>query len=139
MSTVTLVNLKRILLLVMSVFEIAACSSSGGSPLNTREDFDTWQTSNDGTAFRYTLTWYVPPDQLFGNERNSFIASLGLHNSPVRRPFLSLNNEDKLRLEDYAVQLLKNKMSEKTLCPDGYLINETRWHEQSVVLAGHCN
>lgn len=62
---------------------------------------------NEADEFTLEMTWFVPPSVLFGNEKNSILANMGLKSQTQRMTNLSLNNQTKIRLEDIAINRLE--------------------------------
>ena len=124
------------LILGFCVF-VAACQSSN-SQLNVRHSLFPFTTQSGQQTFDYTMTWYVPPAQLFGSERGTIIANMGLPSERFRSPRLSLDNETKIKLEDVAVKSLENELNKAEFCQQGYEIQSIKWLERAIHFSGIC-
>lgn len=116
------------------VIFVQSCSSNNNKNLKIRHSF----TSNNSNNFFFTMTWYVPPSVLFGNETQSIIANMGLKTRPASRPKLNIDNETRLKLEDISIKRLENELVKNNMCTSGYKIKSTRWLERSIELNGIC-
>lgn len=115
---------------------LSACSSNKNKQLQIRHSFE---PKSERQMFDFEMTWFVPPAVLFGNEKNSILANMGLKTRPQVNPSLSIDNETRLRLEDIAIKRLENELVSHKMCPDGYKINQTNWLDRSIRFVGRCH
>ncbi|GAA0856993.1 hypothetical protein [Aliiglaciecola litoralis] len=90
-------------------------------------------------GFDFHMTWFVPPEVLFGNQQNTIIANIGLVSRPQQKPRLEISNETRLRLEEIAVKRLEQELKDNDMCSQGYKIKQTKWFERSIAFIGTCH
>lgn len=95
-------------------------------------------TTDSLDRFSFHMTWFVPPSVLFGNEKNSIIANMGLKSQTQRATSLSIDNQSKLKLEDIAIARLEKEIKNNQMCKTGYTIQTTKWLERSILFKGSC-
>lgn len=120
--------------LVFALCLLSSCSSKNDKQLQIRHSFLPLKSN----TFFFSMTWYVPPAVLFGNETESIIANMGLKTRPQIRPALNIDNETRLRLEDISISRLENELVKNDMCTNGYKIESTKWLERSIELSGTC-
>jgi hypothetical protein len=125
-------------LIVWSVLINAGCSANSDRHLQIRHSFIATEQNEPKDGFDFSMTWYVPPSVLFGNEKNSIIANMGLMTLPQQNPTLSISNETRLRLEEIAVKRLDQELRDNQMCQQGYRIQRTKWLERSISFVGTC-
>ena len=125
-------------LLCLSLSGVGGCVSSSTNDLHLRDQLIPLVGENGQQNFDYTMTWFVPPRVLFGNERRSIIANMGLQSTAGMRAEIDLDKETRLQLEDLAVRKLESALREQDLCPSGYQIEQTRWLDRSISFRGRC-
>jgi len=113
---------------------LQSCSSNNDKQLQIRHSFLPLKSN----TFYFSMTWYVPPSVLFGNETNSIIANMGLKTRPETRPVLNIDNETRLKLEDISITRLENELVKNDMCTKGYTLKSTKWLERSIELSGTC-
>ncbi len=118
----------------VSILSLFSCSSNNDRKLQIRHSFAPLTTS----TFNFDLTWFVPPSVLFGNEKQSIIANMGLKTSPRSEPRLNISNETRLKLEELSIKRLENELVENDMCAQGYKIESTQWLERSIQHNGSC-
>lgn len=117
---------------------IAGCKTNDESQLHIRHSFVPIGDADNQRGFSFEMAWFVPPAQLFGTEKRSIIANMGLSTAPNGSPRINLDNETRLRLEDVAITKLKKSLEQHKHCEQGYKITHTRWLERSIQFDGLC-
>lgn len=118
-------------------FTLQGCASKS-EDLYIRHDLLPLSHHSGLQKFDYTMTWYLPPAQMFGSERKTIIANLGLSSKRTGASWIVLDNETKLKLEDVAIKGLEKELRATDICLDGYKIESTKWLERSIQFTGYC-
>lgn len=120
--------------LVFALCVLSSCSSNNDKQLQIRHSFLPLKAN----TFYFSMTWYVPPSVLFGNETESIIANMGLKTRRSSRPVLNIDNETRLELEEISISRLENELVKNDMCANGYKVQSTKWLERSIELGGTC-
>ena len=102
-----IIKSKARLIMMFSCITIVSCSSKNDHHLQIRHSFEATHDVSAKDGFDFLMTWFVPPEVLFGNQQNTVIANMGLVSRPQPNPRLEISNETRLRLEDIAVKRLE--------------------------------
>ncbi|TRY30839.1 hypothetical protein [Aliiglaciecola sp. M165] len=137
MNLVNPQQLINYVILGFSLFLIG-CASNSDNQLQIRHSFEVIDSPAEKQKFDFVMTWFVPPAVLFGNEKNSILANMGLKTRPQTNPSLSIDNETRLRLEEIAIKRLENELVDHEMCQKGYKISLTNWLDRSIRFIGHC-
>lgn len=125
--------LKGVGITLLTVILFTACSSNNAT-LETRDDIDFETISDDQQRFTYNMYWFVPHSSQRYRRDQSLLAIIGIGN---RQP-VSVDNANKLKLEDLAVSKLSAKLKENSRCATGHKIENTLWFDRSIQLTGKC-
>lgn len=116
---------------------LTGCVANDESQLHVRHVFDK-RITPQSNGFAFSMTWFLPPEELFGSQKNSIFANMGLKSTKHQIPRFSIDNETRLKLEDIAIKRLENELESNQMCPHGYKIEQIKWLERSIEFVGTC-
>lgn len=125
--------LKGVSLSLMMLVLLTSCTSQRAS-LETRDDIAFEISSEEQKNFTYNMYWYVPLSEQRYRRDQGLLSMLGIGQ---RQP-VAVDNENKLKLEDLAVQKLGIRLKQNSDCTNGHKIDNTLWFDRSIQLTGKC-
>lgn len=138
MTNFAVTRYARLTLLSLTACAVVGCGSNNEEFLQIRHSFVPLGQQDNLDRFEFNLTWFVPPSVLFGSEKQSLLANMGLRSTSSARPSLDIDNETRLRLEEIAIKRLENELIDNQMCLQGYEITQTKWLDRSIEFSGRC-
>lgn len=122
-------KLQTIIILVVVILSSVGCSTKRQEALPDSTAFFTSRVNDEGvTEFAFGLAWDAPNSQSFFLGRRNQSAQLS-HDS---------SGAWKIRMEERAVRLLRDKIDDESVCDYKHEINNVIWERNRVRLMGRC-
>lgn len=125
-------QIAKYLLIILLLLTVSCSSKYSG--LETRDDIEVSVSKMGQNLFTYNMYWYIPLSSQHYQKERGFLAAIGI--GSVQR--ISVNNENKLQLEELAVRKLDSKLNNHKQCAKGHKIENTFWYERSIRFSGTC-